>query len=93
MSVSTNPGDQVMIATVAVVTQHGYFDEKAPLGGVDLGSTTKHLYGVVTEITETEVHMMKIDRSGDFSGIVSNFPLANLVGCSSAKIAADGLIK
>lgn len=67
---NTQPGAKVTIVTFEVIEEHGYFDDKIPLGGILLGRTVHECKGVLRDdIGDDEVvYVMRLDKNGDFSG-------------------------
>lgn len=84
----TNPGARVSIVTFEVIEEHGYFDERSPLGGVSLGRTVHEYKGVLrTDVGDDETaYVMKLDRSGDFSAWSIPIKRSQIVGHVDAYI-------
>ena len=89
--INTARGSHITIATVSITTEHGYFDERAPLGGVFLGTTTKTKRGVLVSVDEDVVRMMVMRPNNDFCGIVSECPASTLTSTYRTVIGADHL--
>jgi len=66
---NTQPGAKVTVVTFEVIEEHGYFDERGPLGGISCGRTVHEYKGVLrTDVGDEEVaYVMRLDRAGDFS--------------------------
>lgn len=96
---NTSPGSKITIVSWKVITEHGYFDERAPLGGVYLGSTEEIFRGVaVDDFVNTpdpnnpkKVGVMKMDKDGDFSGIITTINDSAIVGIFPGIINSDNL--
>jgi hypothetical protein len=92
MSIITSPGSEITVLTIETKTEIGYFDERAPLGGVRLGVTTKTIQGVLVDVDGEKVRVMRLRRDGDFSGIVTEYKAADIVSSRETIIGDDHMI-
>ena len=86
---STAPGSELTVIVYKEITEHGYFDEKAPLGGVLLGTTERLHRGVLAYDNGTILRIMRIDRHGDFSGWTTGIRPSQVVDRLPARIGAN----
>jgi hypothetical protein len=73
MGISTNSGSIVEIAQIAWTCEHGYFDERGPLGGTLIETTHHSAEGVIAWENDEEIGLMMLDKRGDFSGAIKTW--------------------
>lgn len=88
MTISTKPGASVTIVHWTETKHHGEFSDTGPLGGIYHGATTTTHRGVFVAPSK----VMRLNKRGDFSGIISTIKPSTITDYRPGVIGADNLV-
>jgi len=84
--INTFPGAELTVITWIETVTDGCFNDHGPLGGVVLGTSKTEFRGVLVEAKDDIMRVMKIDRTGDFSAMITIIDQKSVLYLDSATI-------